>query len=194
MNAVVENIMSRRSVRRFKPQQLSPEHLRQILEAGLWAPSAGGRQSAIMLVCQDAEANEGMGRINRKIFGGALKSGAHIVNEKQISIAEDDSLLSAFYGAPTVITIFAPEGHRWGINDCTVMAQNLMLAAWSLGVGSVHVTRAEDTFATEQGQALMKRAGIGPEYVARCSICLGYPDGEIGEGKPRRSDRSFVVE
>lgn len=193
MNAVVENIMSRRSVRRFKSQQLSPEHLRQILEAGLWAPSAGGRQSAIMLVCQDAQANEDMGRINRKIFGGALKPGAHIVNEKQISIAEDDSLQSAFYSAPTVITIFAPEGHRWGINDCTVMAQNLMLAAWSLGVGSV-LTRAEDTFATEKGQALMARAGIGPEYVARCSICLGYPDGEIGEGKPRRAGRIIVVE
>lgn len=189
MNEVIRNLIERRAIRRYKPEQIKDEELQQILEAGLWGASAGGRQSAVMLVCQDAEINEKIGRINRSIFGSARKNNGHNVNEKQISIAENDSIKSAFYGAPTVVTIFAPKDFRFSINDATIVADNMMLAAWSLGIGSVYIGRSEETFETEDGKKLMEKSGIDPGYVARVSVCLGYPDGEIGQGWPRKRER-----
>lgn len=193
MNEILENIRTRRAIRHFKPDPIPADILQQILEAGLWAPSAGGRQQPLFLVSSNREINLQLGRINRRVFGGAMKQNLHEVNEKQISIAEDETIQNAFYDAPVVVTIFAPE-YRFTVNDCSVAAQNLMLAAWSLGIGSVHVGRSEETFASEEGKALMKKAGIPEDAHAVVCVCLGYPDGEIGEGKSRKTERIRYVD
>ncbi len=58
MNDIIKNIKERRSIRHFKKDQINEKKLEQILEAGLWSPSAGGRQSTLLLVCQNPEVNE----------------------------------------------------------------------------------------------------------------------------------------
>lgn len=193
MNTVLDNIISRRTIRRFLPDRLAPEALDQIIEAGLWAPSGGGRQSPVLLVCQDAGQNERLGRINRAAFGGANSDGIHFVSEFQKSIADDDSILSGFYGAPAVVTLLAPERWAYGIHDCTASAENMLLAAWSLGIGGCFVSRAEETFRTPEGRALLEREHLDPRLTARVCLCLGYPAGEAGPGKPRRAGRTVFV-
>jgi len=189
MNEIMKIIMERRTIRRFKLDRIKQEELEQILQAGLWAPSAGGRQSPIILVCQDVEINEQLGRINRSAFGGANSDGVRFVSKTQKSIADDNSIRSGFYGAPAVITIFAPGRWLYGIHDCSVAAENMSLAAWALGIGCCYVSRAEETFESEEGKKLMEEAGIEDDYKARVCLCLGYPEGEIGEGKPRKEGR-----
>ena len=110
MNDVIKSIVERRTIRHFKTEQIKQEDMDQILLAGLWAPSGGGRQSPVMLVCQNSEANNRLGRINRSVYGGANSDGIHFVSKTQKSISDDNSIESGFYGAPTVITLFAPEG------------------------------------------------------------------------------------
>ena len=100
---------------------------------------------------------------------------------------------NAFYGAPTVVTVFTPPEFRYSINDASVAADNMMLTAWSMGIGSVYIGRSEETFQTEEGKKLMAEAGIPADYVARVCVCLGYPDGETGQGKPRKLERVHVV-
>ena len=58
MPDIFETIMHRRSIRRFAPKQIEEAALQQILQAGLYAPSAGGRQGVIFAVCQDKEVND----------------------------------------------------------------------------------------------------------------------------------------
>lgn len=77
-----------------------------------------------MLVCQNREMNERLGRINRAAFGHANSDGIHFVSQIQKSIADDDSIKSGFYGAPTVVTLFAPANWLYGVNDCTSAAVN----------------------------------------------------------------------
>ncbi|WP_302363111.1 nitroreductase family protein [uncultured Alistipes sp.] len=189
MNEVIENILSRRTIRHYKTEQIKEEELNLILQAGLYASTAGGRQSPVMLVCQNSEINERLGRINRQAFGHANSDGIHFVSQTQKSIADDDSIKSGFYGAPTVITLFAPTKWLYGVNDCTSVAVNMSLAAWSLGIGSCYVSRAEETFDSELGRKLMKDAGIGDEYMARVCLCFGYPEGDTGTAKPRKENR-----
>ena len=65
MQPVMETILHRRSIRRFAPEQIREETLAQILQAGLYAPSAGGRQGVLFAVCQDRAVNTRLGKIKR---------------------------------------------------------------------------------------------------------------------------------
>ena len=189
MNEVIKTILERRTIRKFQDKQLNREELDLILEAGLYAPTSGGMQRVEMLVCQDKEINDKLGKINRKVFGHANSDGIHFVSETQKSIADDDNIKSAFYDAPTVITLFAPEDWVYNQQDCASVAITMSLAAWSLGIGSCYVSRAEETFATEYGREIMEKAGISEDKIALVHLCLGYPTTKENVAKKRKEGR-----
>lgn len=191
MNDFIDMMVGRRTIRRYKPEQISDAELDGILAAGLHAPNAGGRQSAIIAVCQNSELNDELGRINRNAFPPAPKMGN--VSTEQPSIADDASIKSAFYGAPTVLTLFATKDVYNLTGDCFVASENIILAALSLGIGSCMVARAAETFATERGREIQKAWGIGEEYQARVHVVLGYPEGGAPSYKPRKENRIIRV-
>ena len=63
------------------------------------------------------------------------------------------------------------------------------LAAWSLGIGSCYVSRAEETFATEYGREIMEKAGISEDKIALVHLCLGYPTTIANAAKKRKEGR-----
>ena len=191
MNEVMDCILSRRSIRRYRPEQIEEEKLEAILRAGLYAPNAGSRQSAVIAVCQDARLSEELGRINKAAYHGTVQEG--YISRDQPSIADDQMLPSGFYGAPVVLTLFAPRDMRFSTADCCTAAQNMMLAAHSLGVGSCMVGRAEDTFAGERGRQVQASWGIGEEYEAKMHLVLGYAASEKAAAKPRREHRVIRI-
>lgn len=83
MTEVIKTILNRRTIRKFQDRQISSEELDLILEAGLYAPTSGGMQRVEMLVCQNKEIIDILGKINRKIFGCANSDGIHFVSETQ---------------------------------------------------------------------------------------------------------------
>ena len=193
MNEVIKAILDRRTIRKFQERQISPEELDLILETGLYAPTSGGMQRVEMLVCQDKEINDRLGQINRKVFGHANSDGIHFVSETQKSIADDDNIKSAFYGAPTVITLFAPADWVYNQQDCASVAITMSLAAWSLGIGSCYVSRAEETYATEYGREIMGKAGISEDKIALVHLCLGYPITMVNVPKKRKEGRIKIL-
>lgn len=156
-NSVFETILHRRAIRRFDPKQIEEEALRQILEAGLYAPSAGGRQGVIFAVCQDREVNERLGRIKRANSHPKMATSTSFVSREQPSIADDPNLKNAFYDAPTVITMFAPKDFLFSAEDCAAAAENMMLAADSLGIGSCYIGQGWTAFDDPYGQEILKR-------------------------------------
>jgi nitroreductase len=190
MNEVIQNMLERRSIRKYKPDQISDEDLNIILEAGLYAPNAGGRQSPIFVVCRNAETNAALGKINKAAFKGRLSTETAYVSKEQPSIADDANIASGFYGAPVVVTLFAPGNFLCSEADCCVAAQNIMLAAHSLGVASCMVARAGDTFSSELGRRLREEWGIDETYEAKIHVILGYPaDAKPPAAKPRKDGR-----
>ena len=115
---VMEAIMHRRAIRRYDPRQIEESDLQQILEAGMYAPSAGGRQGVIFAVCQDREVNEKLGKIKRANSKWSMASGNNYISKEQPSVADDPKLTNAFYDAPTVITMFAPKNFLFSAEDC----------------------------------------------------------------------------
>jgi nitroreductase len=146
-----------------------------------------------MLVCQNSDVNRKLGIINRNLFGKANSDEIRYVSKIQKSIADDDDIKSGFYNAPTVITLFAPRNWIYSAQDCSMAAESMSIAAWSIGVGSCYVSRAEKTFMSEEGKGLIAKAGINDTYEAKVCLCLGYIKGEIGQGKPRKENRILFV-
>jgi nitroreductase len=182
-------MLERRSIRKYRPEQISDKELNVILESALYAPNAGGRQSPLIVVCQNAEINEALGKINKAAFRGRMSSGNAYVSKDQPSIADDAGIESGFYGAPTVVTLFAPGNFLYSEADCCMAAQNIMLAAHSLGIGSCMVARAGDTFLSELGRRLQAQWGIEKEMEAKIHIILGYVHGTQPQSKPRKAGR-----
>lgn len=192
MNEFIETMIRRRTIRKYKPEQIRESELKDIIEAGLHAPSAGGRQSAIIVACQNTELNEEIGRLSRQAETlNNVNMGR--VSTEQPSIVDDSSIKSGFYGAPTVITIFAPKDNYNLTGDCFVVAENIALAAQSLNIGSCIVGRAYKIFDTKRGREIQKTWGIEDNYEARVHITLGYIDGEAPKYKPRKDGRIVRV-
>jgi nitroreductase len=191
-NEVLQCILERRAIRKYKTKQISEEELNAVLLAGTYAPSAGGRQGVFFLVSQNPEINEKLGRINRDCFFKRMPKAnfkaKFYVSKEQPSIIDDETIPSAFYGAPTVITLFG-DNPVYSVNDCSVAAENIILAAHSLGIGSCFIGRAGETFASDYGKELLKEWQIDEKYEPVCHVILGYRNGELPKGKPRKENR-----
>ena len=195
MRTVMEAILHRRAIRRFDTRQVEEGALAQILEAGLYAPSAGGGQRPLFVVCQNRELNLLLGKNKRVHSRPRMAKGGWYVSKEQPSIADDPRLTDAFYGAPTVITLFGPRGFLFTPEDCAVAAENMMLAADALGVGSCYIGQGWTAFADPYGQELLRRWGIRTDYYAVLQVLLGRPrEGDPHPApKPRKEGRVLRV-
>lgn len=191
MNETMQTILHRRAIRRFDKRQIEEELLQQIIQAGLYAPSAGGKQGVIFAVCQDREVNERLGKIKRANSNPHMATAKNYVSKEQPSIADDPKLVNAFYDAPTVITMFAPKNFLFSADDCAVAAENMMLAADSLGIGSCYIGQGWTAFADSYGQEILRKWKIRTDYYAVMQLLLGYPkaDDKHPAAKARRNDR-----
>lgn len=191
MNETMQTILHRRAIRRFDERQIDEELLQQILQAGLYAPSAGGKQGVIFAVCQDKEVNERLGKIKRANSNPHMATANNYVSKEQPSIADDPKLINAFYDAPTVITMFAPKNFLFSVDDCAVAAENMMLAADSLGIGSCYIGQGWTAFADSYGQEVLRKWEIRSDYYAVMQLLLGYPkaDDKHPAAKTRKNDR-----
>ena len=147
-----------------------------------------------MVVCLYWEINDRLGRINRWMMfkGKDPQAVAHAVSAEQPSIQDDFTLMSGYYNAPTVLTIFT-KNHKYAREDAAMIAENILLAAHFLGLGACYVGRTDEVFATEYGHEMRKKWGVPDDMAAVCNVLLGYRDGPEPHGKPRREGRILRV-
>ena len=195
MPDIFETIAHRRSIRRFSEKQIEEAHLQQIMQAGLYAPSAGGRQGVIFAVCQDKAVNERLGRIKRANSHPHMATTTSYVSREQPSIADDAKITNACYDAPTVITMFAPKDFLFSKEDCALAAENMMLAADALGIGSCYIGQGWEAFADPFGQEILKQWNVPTDRYAVMQLLLGYPrEGDPHPTpKPRKEGRVIRI-
>ena len=117
------------------------------------------------------------------------------VSKEQPSIADDASIKNAFYDAPTVVTLFAPRKFLYAESDACVAAENMLLAATSLGIGSCYIGFAWDSFDDPFGHETLQRWGVRTDYYAVLHVLLGYPKDPMDElkARPRKGERLIWV-
>ncbi|MGA2225488.1 MAG: nitroreductase [Syntrophobacteraceae bacterium] len=170
MNETIKTLMERRSIRKFKPAQIKEEELNTILDAGMYAPSGANQQSALFVVIQDKETLKKLSAMNAAVLGKDI---------------------DPYYGAPTLILVFADKSKVTPIEDASLALGNMFNAAASLGIGSCWVHRARQMFETQEGKDLLKKWGVTGDYVGVGSCILGYADCEHPKAAPRKDN--FVI-
>ena len=194
-NEVLENMMTRRTIRRFKKEQISEEELQAVLDAGMYAPSAGGRQGVLFVVSQNKEMNEKLGRIKRNNSTVKMSTDTVYISKEQPSIADDPNIFNAFYDAPTVITLFVPKNFLFAPYDASAAAENMLLAAHSIGLGGCYIGSAWESFADPYGQDILREWNIRTDYFAALHVLLGYPkDEQAPKAKARKDERIIWVD
>ena len=189
---LIDIIKKRRSIRKYTDEQIPKEHLEKIIEAGLCAPNAGGRQGTVIVGIHNKELTEIIGKLNLAGFDRSRLEGSY-VSKEQPSIIDNPDIKSGFYGAPSVCIVFAQKNFLYSIPDAFCAAENMVLQATELGISSCIIARGEETFESVYGNTLLKEWGVPENYIARCFVILGYIDGEQPHSKPVNQNRSKII-
>ena len=162
-NETIETIMARRSIRKYKADVVERGKLKAIMECGINAPNGQNKQSW-----------EVMNYI------------------KQVMVeAYDEKVVGCFRGAPVMVFIARDVNYDFSAYDCGLMAENMMLAAQSLGVGSICLGSPVRLINDNPACApILERLRFSEGYVLSLCVGLGYAD-EAPEAKPR--DKSKVL-
>lgn len=166
-------MLTRKSVKKYKPDMVPKELLEQIIEAGLNAPSGLNRQSPIILAVTDRQVRDELSKLN----------------------AGKDPFFRSdpFYGAPVVLVVLADKSVPTYLYDGPLVMENLQLAAHALGLGACWIHRAKETFEQPEGKAILEKLGLQGEYEGIGNCIVGYPDIDT-EKKPRKENRVFWIE
>lgn len=173
MSEVMQNIKTRRSVRKYKSDMVPKEIIEQIVEAGTYAPTGRNTQSPIILAVTNQEMRDRMSKLNAAVMN-----------------IESDP----FYGAPVVLVVLADKSKPCYQYDGPLVMGNLMLAAHDLGIGSCWIHRAKEVFDSEEGKAILQDLGIEGDYEGIGNCILGYADGPEPEAAPRKENYVYFVE
>lgn len=173
MGTIINNMITRRSIRKYKSDMIPKETLDTILKAGTYAATGMGKQSPIIIAVTNKELRDKLSAMNAKIMG-------------------TDS--DPFYGAPVVLIVLANKERPTYIYDGSLVMGNLMNAAHACGIGSCWIHRAKEEFESEEGKELLKSLGIEGDYEGIGHCVLGYIDGEEPEAAPRKDSYVFYVE
>ncbi len=190
---MLELMKYRRSIRKYEDRQIDKADLEKVIEAGLFAPSAGGGQRCLVVAVHNKDTVEKIGRLNAACMDRSHLAGK-CVSAEQPSIIDDPTIKSGFYGAPTVCVLFGPDNFLYSIPDAFCCAENMVLEATELGLASCIIARGEETFAGPEGQAYLRGWNIPENYIARCFVLLGYCRGDYPAEKPRKPNRILIAE
>ena len=168
----MQNLLTRRSVRKYKPDMVPQEKLDKILEAGTYAATGMGRQSPIILAVTDKAMRDRLSKLNAAIMG-----------------VDSDP----FYGAPVVLVVLADKNVPTYIYDGSLVMGNLMNAAHAVGVASCWIHRAKEEFNSSEGKQILQDLGITGDYEGIGHCILGYADGDEPAAKPRKENYVYSV-
>lgn len=161
---VTENMLARRSIRKYTSEQVHKEDLKVIMECAINAPSAMNKQPWEVRVIQNADI-----------------------------LAKIKALNGNFHGAPTLIVIAKDKTNDYSDLDCGLMAQNIMLSAQSLELGTCALGSVARTLCQPQAKEVLKKLDLPANYEPVLCIAIGHPD-QAPAAKPRDASKVKYID
>lgn len=177
-NAVIENIMTRRSIRKYKPEAVEREKMQTIVECGINAPNGMNKQSWEVRVVDNPEFINGLTEIFKK---------------ENPKAAERPGFKNMFNNAPTVVFIANDPTYDLSQIDCGLLGENMILSAWSMGIGSCCLGGPVRFMKSPAAAEYMKKLGFSEGYELLYAIAFGYPD-EAPAAKPRNTSKVKFID
>jgi len=173
MSEAMENLLTRRSIRKYKPDMVPEDVIARVVKAGTYAATGMGKQSPVIIAVTNREMRDKLSKMNAAIMGNPGSD--------------------PFYGAPVVLVVLADRTRGTYIYDGSLVMGNLMLAAHAEGLGSCWIHRAKEEFASEEGKEILKSLGIEGDYEGIGHCILGYADGGEPEAAERKENYVYYV-
>lgn len=171
-NEFLEIIRTRRSCRRYRPEQITDEELKLVLEAGTYAPTSRGLQAPYIVAVQNKEQLAQLAAMNAEVMGVTS---------------------NPYYDAPTYVLVLAPADARNPIQDGSCILENMMLAAHALGLASCWIHREREMFEMPEAKELLAAWGLPQDLTGIGALALGYPAEEPAPAKPRKADYYRII-
>ena len=176
-NETIETIMERRSIRKYKPKTVARETLEKIMECGINAPNGQNKQSWEVRVVDNPVVMDEIKAVMAEAYGDKA-----------------EMAVGCFRGAPVMVFIARDLNYDFSAYDCGLLAENIMLSAQSLGVGSICLGSPVRFINDNPACApILERLGFSEGYEFCLCVGLGYAD-EAPEAKPRMKEKVKFVE
>lgn len=189
-NEVLNCIKTRRSVRKYKPDQIAAPELDVLLEAAVWAPSGHNAQSWQFTVLQDRNLLLRLNEMVRAGFAAWEADPAH-PNKSNAKAHAERPGYNFYYQAPTLIVASSPASNQNGMADCAAALQNVMLAAHSIGLGTCWINQLRWLDGDAEIRALLAALGLPREHRICGAVAAGYSD--IATRAPARKDGTVLI-
>ena len=176
--SVIETIMARRSVRNYTSEPVDREQMAKILECGMYAPSAMNMQPWAVRVVDAPDFIEGV---------------TNIAVEQNPQLKEQEGFRNFFRNAPTVAFIACPVESYSGEFDCGLLSENMMLAAWSMGIGSCCLGSVVPVMNSEAAKPYLERLQLPEGYKLQLAIAFGYPEPNSTKAPERDLTKAYYV-
>ncbi len=170
-NEVIKNILNRHSCKKYKSDAVPDEMIETIVNAGLNAPSGKNNQAPIILAVSNKELRDRLSKLNASILNANI---------------------DPFYNAPVVLVVLADKNCFTYLYDGSLVMENMLLTASSLGLGSCWIHRAKEMFEAEEGKQILKELGIPENYEGIGNCIIGYSDMEL-KSHPIKENRVYYV-
>lgn len=171
----IENLLTRRSTKKYKSDPVPKDLIEKIVEAGTYAPTGRNGQAPIILAISNRQVRDELAKLNAKIMGM-------------------DENFDPFYGAPTVLVVLADKNRSTYLYDGSLVMGNLQLAAHALGLGTCWIHRAKETFNLPEGKAILQQLGIEGDYEGIGNCVVGYREGELPPARPRKENWVYYID
>ena len=159
--SLLDLILSRRSIRRYENKDISEEVLQQILETGRQAPSAANRQPIRFVIVKDHD-------ILKNLCDNLINRFVKYAPVAIVGCADIKSLLTG----------------KWAVVDATIAMQNMVIAAWTLGIGSCWIGACDE----EKVKELLK---IPDKWKIVALLTFGYPAEKPEQRKKKPFEKMF---
>ncbi len=174
MQDILDVIVSRRSAKKYKQDSVPQELVEKVVKAGSYAPSGMNRQSPIILAVTNKKVRDQLSTLCARLRG--MPEGA-----------------DPFYGAPVALVVLADKNILTYVYDGSVVMQNMLLEAHSLGLGACWIHMAKEMFENSEGKALLTSLGINGDYEGIGTCILGYPDCDLNRDIPRKDNYIYYI-
>lgn len=175
MQSTYQDLLDRRSCRKFTADPVPKDLIEKVIQAGLYAPSGMGRQDAIVLAVTNRELRDRLAATNAAVMGAPAGT-------------------DPFYGAPVVLVVLARKDCPTHLYDGAAMIANMLNAAYALGLGSCWIHRAKEEFEQPEWRQLLADLGATGDYEGIGHCILGYPAADPAPAAPRKETRVFWAE
>jgi len=180
-NPVLEAIKSRRAIRSYEDKPVPESAIQTMLEAATYAPSAINVQPwKFTIITNKAE----MKRLSDVAKPGLIRALPDVGDEGLVGLKKRllDPNYNLFYNAPLLIFVSGAKS-PYVVYDCSMAAQNMMLAAYTLGIGSCWIGTA---IPTANDPKIKPSLGIPEDHDAHAAVIFGYPKGGFPKAPPKR--------